>query len=221
MSAMFRAILYTQWKWCRLIVLLGTVAGFAVPLLSLQGAASADRGALQAQELLRSVQSWGTIYPLLATALGLLLAIATWAADHRGRHIHALTLPLPRWRYVLFRFGAGGVLLAGPIVAVLVGGSLAAALATLPPGLQAYPLALAVRFGCAVLVAYAIFFAISAGTTRTAGLVLGAIAAVAFVQVVASIASIDLDLFGIVQVILLQGPGPLAVFTGRWMLVDV
>jgi hypothetical protein len=105
MTAMFRAVLYSQWKWSRLIVVLGTVAAFAIPLLSLQGAARADRGALQTQDLLRAVQSWGTLYPLLATALGLLMAIAAWAADHRGRHIHALTLPLERWRYVLLRFG--------------------------------------------------------------------------------------------------------------------
>jgi len=59
MIAMFRAVLYAQWKWSRLIVVLGTVAAFAIPLLSLQGAARADRGALQAQELLRAVQSWG------------------------------------------------------------------------------------------------------------------------------------------------------------------
>jgi hypothetical protein len=221
MTAMFRAILYTQWKWSRLIILLGTIAGFAIPLLSLQGAARADRGALQAQELLRSVQSWGTLYPLLATALGLLMAIAAWAADHRGRHIHALTLPLPRWRYVLLRFGAGAGLLVAPVIAVLVGSSLSVLFATLPPGLQAYPFALAVRFGFAVLVAFAIFFAISAGTARTAGIILGAIAALVVLQIVVSMANIDFDLLGHLQVVLLQGPGPLAVFTGRWMLVDV
>ena len=218
---MFRAILYSQWKWSRLIIVLGTLAGFALPLLSLQGAARADRGALQAQELLRAVQSWGTLYPILAAALGLLVAIATWAPDHRGRHIHALTLPLPRWRYVLLRFAAGVVLLLAPIAAVLVGASLAVMTATIPTGLQGYAVALALRFALAVLVAYAVFFAISAGTARTAGIILGAVAALIVVQVVASIANIDLDLFGMVQVVLLQGAGPLAVFTGRWMLVDV
>ena len=221
MIAMFRAVFYSQWKWSRLIVVLGTVAAFAIPLLSVQGAARADRGALQTQELLRAVQSWGTLYPLLAGALGLLMAIATWAADHRGRHIHALTLPLPRWRYVLFRFAAGMVLLAGPIAAVLLGASLAALTATIPQGLQAYPLSLALRFGLAVLVAFAVFFAISAGTARTAGIILGAMAALVLVQVIASVANLDWDLLGTLQVVLLQGPGPLAVFTGRWMLVDV
>lgn len=221
MTAMFRAVLYTQWKWSRLIIVLGTVAAFAIPLVSLQGAARPDRGALQAQELLRAVQSWGTLYPLLAATLGLLVAIAAWAADHRGRHIHALTLPLPRWQYVLLRFAAGLLLLAGPIAAVLIGASLAAITATLPPGLQAYPIALAVRFACAVFVAYAMFFAVSAGTARTAGIILGVIAALILVQVVAGIAGLDLDLVGDLQTVLLLGPGPLAVFTGRWMLVDV
>jgi hypothetical protein len=221
MIAMFRAVLYTQWKWSRLIVMLGTVAAFAIPLLSLQGAARGDRGALQAQELLRSVQSWGTLYPLLAAALGLLIAITTWAPDHRGRHIHALTLPVPRWQYVLLRFSAGFVLLAAPIAAVLLGAALATATATLPPGLQSYPIALAFRFALAVFVAYAVFFAVSAGTARTAGIILGVIAAFVLVQVIASIANLDLDLVSVTQSLLVLGPGPLAVFTGRWMLIDV
>ena len=219
--AIFKALLYSQWKWARIIIVLGTVGGFALPVLSLQGAARADRGALQAQDLLRAVQSWGTLYPLLAAALGLLVAITTWAADHRGRHVHALTLPLPRWRYVLLRFAAGMTLLAAPIVAVLMGAVLAAVMATIPAGLQAYPIALALRFALAVLVAYAVFFAISAGTARTAGIILGAIATVVLVQLVASIANLQLDLISTMQVVLLQGLGPLAVFTGRWMLVDV
>jgi hypothetical protein len=218
---MFRAILYSQWKWSRLIVAVGTIVSFALPIVSLQGAARGDRDPLQAQALLAAVQSWGTLYPLLATALGLLVAVATWAADHRGGHIHALTLPLPRWRYVLLRFGAGVTLLAGPIVAVLAGALLAVWTATIPPGLQGYPGALALRFAIAVLVAYAVFFAVSAGTARTAGIILGVIGTVIVVHIVAGLANLGLDLFGTLQVVILNWPGPLAVFTGRWMLIDV
>jgi hypothetical protein len=130
-------------------------------------------------------------------------------------------LPLPRWRYVLLRFAAGLALLIAPIAAVLIGDSLAVLFATLPPGLRGYPLALAARFALAVLVAFAVFFAISAGTTRTAGMVLGAVAAVILVQVIANMANVDLDVIAVVQMLLAQGIGPLAVFTGRWMLVDV
>jgi hypothetical protein len=218
---MFQVILYGQWKWSRLIVVVGTIAAFALPIISVQGATGGDASPLHAQELLRAVQSWGTLYPVLAAALGLLVAIATWAADHRGRHVHALTLPVPRWRYVLLRFGAGTTLLAAPILAVLVGALLATATATIPSGLQGYPVALALRFAVAVLVAFALFFAISAGTARTAGIILGTMAALVLVQVLASLASIPLNLVDVLQLVVLNWPGPLAVFTGRWMLVDV
>src|SRR5881275_642198 len=218
---MFRVMLYSQWKWSRLIVLLGSVAGFALPIVSVQGAARADASPLVPAELLRTVQSWGVLYPVLAATLGLLVAIATWTPDHRGRHVHALLLPVPRWRYVLLRFGAGATLLAAPILAVTAGALLAAWGATIPAGLQGYPVALAIRFALAVLLAYAVFFAVSAGTARTAGIILAVIGSVILVQVVASVANVDFDLLGKLQVAVLNWPGPLAIFTGRWMLIDV
>jgi hypothetical protein len=218
---MFRAILFSQWKWSRLVVALGTIAGFVLPIISLQGAASPGRNALDAEELLRAVRSWGTLYPVLAAALGLLVAMATWAPDHRGRHVHALSLPLPRWRYVLLRFGSGITVLVAPIVAVFVGALLATWSATLPAGLHGYPVALGLRFALAVLLAYSIFFAVSAGTARTAGIILSAVATLIVIQIIATVASIELDLVGTVQGAVLNWPGPLAVFTGRWMLLDV
>ncbi len=93
--------------------------------------------------------------------------------------------------------------------------------ATIPAGLQGYPVALAIRFALAVLVAYAVFFAVSAGTARTAGIILAVIGSVILVQVVASVANVDFDLLGKLQVAVLNWPGPLAIFTGRWMLIDV
>ncbi len=218
---MFRVMLYTQWKWSRLIILLGTIAAFALPIISLQGAARADRNPLAAQDLLRAVQSWGTLYPVLAAALGLLVAMAGWAPDHRGRHVHALTLPLPRWRYVLLRCAGGAALLAIPVAAVFAGAILATATATLPPGLQGYPLALGTHFALATAVAYAVFFAVSAGTARTAGIILGVCGAAVVVQIVAGVANLDLDIVGPLRMVVLGSAGPFAIFTGRWMLVDV
>ena len=209
---MFRVILYSQWKWSRLIVLLGSVAGFALPLISVHGAARADSSPLQAPELLHAVQSWGVLYPVLAATLGLLVAMASWTPDHRGRHVYALVLPVPRWRYLL---------LAAPITAVLLGALLATMSAAIPAGLQGYPVALAVRFALAVLVAFAVFFAVSAGTARTAGIVLALIGGVMLVQVIGNVARVDLDLVGKLQLLVLNWPGPLAIFTGRWMLIDV
>src|SRR5205807_9048093 len=141
--------------------------------------------------------------------------------DHGGRHDHALVLPLPRWRYVLMRFGAGAVLLAAPIIAVSAGALLATWTATIPVGLQGYPGALAVRFALAVLVAFAVFFAVSAGTARSAGIILALIGGVMLVQVITNVARVDLDLVGKLQLLVLNWPGPLAIFTGRWMLIDV
>ena len=37
----------------------------------------------------------------------------------------------------------------------------------------------------------------------------------------AGVANLELDLFGRLQVVVLDWPGPLAIFTGRWMLIDV
>jgi len=218
---MFRVMLFTQWKWSRLIILFGTLAAFALPIISLQGAASADRSPLEAQDLLRTVQSWGTLYPVLAAALGLFVAMAAWAPDHRGRHVHALTLPLPRWRYVLLRCAGGALLLAIPAAAVLAGALLATATATLPPGLQSYPFALATHFVLATAVAYGVFFAVSAATARTAGIILAAVGALIAVQVVAGVANVNFDIVSPLTMIVLGPAGPFAIFTGRWMLVDV
>src|SRR2546429_9771151 len=96
---MFRVILYSQWKWSRLIVLLGSVAGFALPLISVDGAARADSSPLPAPELLHAVQSWGALHPVLAAPMGVLVAVASRAPHHPGPHLYALVLPVPRWRH--------------------------------------------------------------------------------------------------------------------------
>ena len=217
---MFRAILRSQWRWCRLVIVLGTVAGFSLPVLSLQGATRGP-GAMPPDALLRLLQSWGILYPLLAGLLGMLVAMAAWAPDHRGRHVHALSLPLPRWRYVLLRFGAGLTVLALPVAAVLLGALLATATAVIPAGLNGYAWALGLRFALAVLVAFSVFFSISGGTARTAGIILGVLALVLVAQIIVSAAGVELDLLGGMQQAFLNWPGPLAIFSGRWMLIDV
>src|SRR2546423_3256376 len=135
---MFRAILYTQWKWCRLVILLATLAAFALPLLSVQGARGVV-GYWETRQLLGSIQGWGVLYPVLATTVALIVAMVAWAPDHRGRHVYALSLPLPRWHYALLRFAAGATLLAAPAVAVWLGGILATSMAVVPAGVHADP----------------------------------------------------------------------------------
>lgn len=218
---MFRAILYTQWKWSRLVVLLAVLAGFALPLVSVQLATGRELDRWQVRGLLDSVGSWGVFYPVLAAYLAVLLATTAWGSDHRGKHVYALSLPVPRWHYALLRLGAGAVLLVAPVVALWIGALLATASATLPAGLHAYPTALALRFALAALVAYTIMFSISAGTTRTAGYILAAVAVVFTVQVLAKVAGVNINLVGTIIDRILIWPGPLEIFTGRWMLIDV
>jgi hypothetical protein len=218
---MFRMILFTQWKWSRLVIVLGVLAAFALPLLSIQQAGNPDPSVWEARMLLASVQAWGVLYPVLATVVALLVALAAWSSDHRGRHVYALSLPIPRWHYALQRFGAGLVLLAPTAVALLLGALLAAGAANIPAGLQAYPGALALRFALALVVAYSVFFAITAGTTRTAGIVLAVIGGIIVLQVLAEAAGLEIRLLPVFADHLMLWPGPLEIFSGRWMLIDV
>lgn len=218
---MFQVILYTQWKWSRVVVVLSVVVGFALPILSVQPAGASEPTRYDVQYLLQTIQSWSVWYAAFATGLGLLLATTAWAHDHRGRHVYALSLPLPRWHYALLRFTAGAVLMAAPIVALWIGALLATATAQIPPGLQAYPNALALRFALAALTAYAVFFAISSGTTRTAGYVLSIIAALFVAQLLLGAAGLSENMIHVLFDRVITWPGPLEIFTGRWMLIDV
>jgi hypothetical protein len=110
--------------------------------------------------------------------------------------------------------------LTPPVLALLVGAILATTLAWMPAGLRDI-LALAFRFALAVGVGYAVFFAISSGRSRTAGLILGILGGLIVIHVLAGVASINLELVTRLQIALLNWPGPLAIFTGRWMLIDV
>ena len=218
---MFKQILYTQWKWTRLPLLFLALGAFALPFLSAQAVRPSFGGFWDTQRILESIQGLGVFYPALAGALGLMVAMATWAPDHRGRHVYALSLPTPRWHYAMLRFAAGALLLLVPVLALWVASLLASLGTTLPPGVRAYPTMLTIRFDLAALLAYAIFFAISAGTSRTAGYILGIIAAVVVVQIFASLLDVQLRILESALNQIYIWPGPLEIFTGRWMLFDV
>lgn len=218
---MFRVILWSQWRWSRGMVILGALLAALVPMLSVRVGSPAEGEASTVIELLRQVRSWGAVYPLLALGLGLLVAISAWAPDHRGKHIHALSLPIARWRYALLRYGAGVTLLVVPMLALLLGALLVRVTTTLPAGLQAYPLALTIRFSLAALVTFSVFFAIAGGTPRTALIVLLIITVVvAFAMLVPATAFGTDAVTGVLQG-LFSDTGLFGIFTGRWMLVDV
>jgi len=218
---MFREVLRTQWKWSTTGVVVGTVVAFALPLMTVQGAGPADATWIEAQNLLEAQRGWARWYPLLALAVGLLVGTGAWANDHRVHHVYALTLPVARWHFVLLRYAAGLVLLIAPMVALTVGASVAGAAATVPSGLNAYPVAVAIRFALAVVVAYSIFFAISSGTTRTAGYVLSVVGGIVVVQVLFQLSGNSTNLLTAIFDRIVTWPGPFEIFSGRWMLIDV
>jgi len=218
---MFREILRTQWKWSTVGVVVGAIVAFALPLLAVQAAGNADPTWIEARHLLAEQQSWSRWYPLLALAVGLLIGTGAWTSDHRVRHVYALTLPLARWRFVLLRYGAGLVLLVAPLLAMAIGAGVAAAAATVPSGLHTYPVALALRFALAVVVAYSVFFAISSGTTKTAGYVLSAVGAIVVIQLLFRFTGSNANLLTAIFDRMVTWPGPFEIFSGRWMLIDV
>jgi hypothetical protein len=80
--------------------------------------------------------------------------------------------------------------------------------------------ALTLRFLFAACVAYALFFAIGSATQKTAGIILGAVAAVLLTQYLFAVLGVDLDLLDRTVQLLFQSPGVFSVFSGRWSLVD-
>jgi hypothetical protein len=221
---MFRVILQSHWNWSKLLLGPGVVAAFALPILAVQQVNDpgyADWNPWGTAGLLREVESWGIWYAALAAALGLAVATSAWGSDHRGGHVYALSLPVERWRYALLRYASGAVLLAVPLLSFWLGALLATASIDLPNSLHAYPTALAMRFALASLVAFSVFFAISAGTIRTAGYILVVIGGLLVAQLLLATAGAGVDPLEYVIDRLTSWPGPFEVFTGRWMLIDV
>jgi len=218
---MFREMLRVQWKWSAVPLALAVVAAFALPVVSVQDFGSAVTSRYSALWMLDAMQSWSVAYPVLAGAIGLVAALTAWGHDHRGRHVYALSLPVPRWRYALARFGAGLLMIAPTVLALWVGGLVAGAASTIPNGLHVYATALALRFGVATLLTYAFFFAVASGTSRTAGIVLGTLATLVVVQILLNVAGVHAHFFTDLLQRAYAWPGPFELLTGRWMLVNV
>lgn len=218
---MFKQILFTQWRWGAGIALFAAIAGFAIPVASVQNLGASFATRWEVASLMSSMQGWGYLYPMLATVAGLTMAITAWANDHQGRHVYALSLPVPRWHYVLLRFTAGAILLAPAVIGVWVGGLVAAVSITLPTGLHAYPAAIALRFALAALLMYAFIFAVGSGTKRTATWVFGSWLGILLVHVLLKAVTTRFDLLDWIFSGLGNWPGPLELFAAAWMLINV
>ena len=220
---MFAAVCRVQWKASFTAVFLLAVAGFIVPLLAVQpaGFSAGDRRAWDLVQMLASVEAASGLFPLLAIILGLTLSVSAWSADHQGDHVYALTLPVPRWYYVLLRFGAGVVLIVPVTVVVGLGCALAIGSLDLPTGLRTYAMAVTFRFALAALVSYAATFALAAGTKRTAGVIIGGVVALFAIAELLAMAGTGPGLFGLLIEGILSRPGPFEIFAGPWMLIGV
>lgn len=171
--------------------------------------------------MLASMQAWGVAYMLASVFVGMFIASASWSFDIKLKHVYALSLPLPRWHYLLLRYAAGTVLLLVPAFFLWIGGLVATASSAIPIGLHAYPTALAIRFLLATFISYSIIFAASPVPKRIAigvGIAVGLfILTDATIDYVAGNSNLISGLFEWA----VRWPGFLEVFAGRWMLIDV
>jgi len=218
---MFKEILRTQWNWSRYAVVVTVIAAFALPLVAIQPTGMESQSLFDTTEIMNLMNRYSSWFGGLAMLLGLVFATTSWGADHRGHHVYALILPVPRQQYVVMRYSAGLLLLCAPLAAMWIGSIVASAAAQIPTGLQAYPHALSLRFALATVLAFSVFFAISAGTTRTAAYVLTVLLVVGLGQVGINVFGLNQNVLGWIFDRLVVWPGPFEIFTGEWKLIDV
>jgi len=225
----FQQMLLSGWRSSRWVLAPFAVAALGLPLLAMRTAGTAAREIYApGQAVLMVMEVWAPLFPALAALLGIAVALAMWSWDHGGRHVYALSLPLPRWRYVLMKMGAGAALIGLPVGLFWIGSLMGVWSVDLPEGVRAYPLALGLRFLLATAIAYAAAFALAAGTKRTVtwlliGLLVFVVGGSLIVDVIQPLLGVDglptpLDLL---DAALIDWPGPFHVFGGNWMLVDV
>ena len=219
---MFLQVLKAQWMQTRQVVVTFVVLAFAAPLTSVyygSGLSSSDIGKVAGW--LQASESLGVAIPIVALFLGVFVGMAAWTADHAGRHVYALSMPVTRAHFVLLRFGAGLALLLPPVLAMGLGPMVASMAVDLPVGLHAYPLQLTARFALASLACFAIFFSISIATKRALLLTLGAIGGVLLADLLLKALGNEVSVTDTVLQLLTRWPGPLSILVGRWALFDV
>jgi hypothetical protein len=223
-------MLFVHWKQVRLLLIPFVVAAFGLPLLAVQGLGADATGGVSAEvyQIVSGYQLWLPLFPMLALAIGIVLALTAWNWDHRLGHVYALSLPVARWEYALLKMGAGIALGLVPTLAFWIGAHVAAASVTLPAGLNAYPNHLSLRFFLAMLMAYAFFFALGAGTVKTTvWVVTGIFAALVASEVLGDVLVLyfsgleGLSFLELATDWLVERGGPFEVFTGNWTLIDV
>lgn len=228
---MYQPMLFIHWKQVQWVLLPFMLAAFGLPLLAVQGLGTPEgmeSVAIEAYRVVGASQMWLPLFPLLAAAIGITLALSSWNWDHQLKHVYALSLPLSRWQYAMLKMGAGVALAMLPAGAFLIGAHVASASVSLPEGLHAYPNHLALRFFVAILISYSVLFAMAAGTVKTTVWVVSSIIAFVIIgNVATNLLGNSFELFERFSAVewvfeaVVTAPGPFEVFTGNWSLIDV
>jgi hypothetical protein len=210
---MFRVILKQVWRDSRWMLLFLAACLVVITEGAVRAALPGHPDAPMA--VIVHAQFWGMMLPVAAFFSALLLAIITWWPDRRGWWVYALTLPVPRERYVALRAAAGGLLLALLALAFWAAAAVAVHRAVLPPGLEGYAGPLALRFALALLVCHALWTFLSV----TGGVVARFIAIALLVVIALEI--LGINAVGVILNALTSEWSPLRILGGRWMLIDV
>lgn len=216
---MFPVILRSTWSWTRTVVLGLAALTFFMPALAWRLTEGSARG--NAMGLINSFAVLGPLLGFTALFGAFLLAVYPWTIDAETKHVYALSLPVEWPRYVGMRYVAGALTLLLPALALYLGSRFTVAFITLPELLQAYPGALAIRFLLAMMVSYSLSFALQylAGHNATKVLL---VFLLGIVLVVSVFEMAGMSEFGRrVGSFLFEWPGPLAIFTQTWVLIDV
>ncbi|HYV99021.1 MAG TPA: hypothetical protein VE967_16315 [Gemmatimonadaceae bacterium] len=215
----FGALLGVQWKQQRKELVVLTLLVAMLPSTILWTARNdGPIGPLWYQSIGQSI---GAIGAVAAVLIGSLLALRPFAFDAQTRHVYAMTLPVRRRDYSMFRIGTGVVLSLFPTAGVLVGALVAVQALPSGIGLRAFPGGLAARFLLATVTAFAGAFALQYGlgkrATRWALVAVTTIAATELVGQLLLHTSLTTPFF---QALVSQW-SPLRIFVTRWTLFDV
>jgi hypothetical protein len=221
-AAVFRTMLFVQWKLQRAELLgLTLVAAVIPPIATWPGL---DDGPDLVSALVRMVDTGTMIAPggaLLALSLGALLAMRPFMLDARVRHTYALALPVRRSTYALMRAASGIALCLIPAVGFLIGALVAAEAIPDSMWVRKYPAALAVRFLLATATAFAVFFGIQYGLGNRARRWLLIVGLTVVATEILAQALFRISMVGPTIELLSGSFSPVRLFIDRWKLFDV
>lgn len=226
----FLAFLRVHWSLTRQVwlgALVSTVVAYALPHL-LPGRLVPEWARLDSDAALFLTAAPISGGVLLVTSLVLgVAASASWADEgSRNRGVYLMCLPMTRWHLAVIEYAVALTLIAATGLAVFLIGAVYALFVSLPDGLHAYPAAIALRVTGASLLITSVFFPLA----RISALAQQSQANMTIVVVgslIGLILAVSLEALQVINILepMVEwafGPsGPMHIFVGSWMLVDV